>query len=69
MVTSGGCTNGKLASLTATGEQESWVAYFNATSWYTSSMLLWLLTRVLVVPSDTGKRRRGQRLDTVTGDT
>lgn len=51
-------TYGKLATRTATGTQDSWAAHFSVTSWYTSSMLLWLHIRMLVEPSETEDKAR-----------
>lgn len=53
-----GNTYGKFATRTATGTQASWAAHFSVVSWYTSSMLLWLASRTLVVPSETVDRGR-----------
>lgn len=51
-------TYGKFATRAATGTQASWAAHFSVVSWYTSSMLLWLASRMLVVPSETVERER-----------
>ncbi len=51
-------TYGKLATRTATGTQDSWAAHFSVTSWYTSSMLLWLHIKMLVEPSETEDKTR-----------